>query len=438
MYDFRRRIIGFLAVVTLLVVSCTSASNGPIVVEGWPVMVGSAGNAAKPQIVVIGGSESKTGKLKVEASQQWNGFRLWLKMTNAAGGIRLHDGTIIQFATKIYDDESNKDRAKAYYKQLINEDRVDYLLNPYSSGLTTPLTKIVSDSHTLMFLAGAAADSIHAQGARNIFMVQSPASQYLADALNLLAEMDGSVRRIAVLHEDEPFSNEVAAALGTFAQQRKYQIDYYAKYSSNTTDFSAQLDALAATKPGAILGGGHLVDTLALAQQLRERGVRAKFVSLLIAPPDPKFAELGNLAVGMTGPSPWEPLAQYSPISAAELHIPWFGPTIQEFVEAYKAEYKTEPSYRAAAAFATGLVLQKAMLVADSVDRDAVRSVLERMDMMTFYGRCKFSTDADNYGLQVGHRMMVVQWQKNAAGELVKEVVYPKQARSAPAVYPMP
>ena len=289
-----------------------------------------------------------------------------------------------------------------------------------------------------MFLAGAAADSIHAQGATNIFMVQSPASQYLADALNLLAEMDGSVRRIAVLHEDEPFSNEVVAALGQFAKQRNYKIDYYAKYNSNTTDFSAQLDALAATKPNAILGGGHMVDTMALAQQLRERGVRAKFVSLLIAPPDPKFAELGNMALGMTGPSPWEPQAQYSPQSAAELQIPWYGPTIQEFVLAYQAEYGNDPSYRAAAAFATGLVLQKAILVADSTDMAAVRGVLERMDMMTFYGRCKFSTQPESYGLQIGHRMLFVQWQKNAAGALVKEVIFPKQARSAAPIYPLP
>ena len=436
MYDSRRRFIGFLTTLVVLFAACSAPKPELIYIENWPLQV--RGETGKARVVVIGGTESRTGKLKLEASQQWNGLRLWLKMLNAAGGIKLRDGSVIQFATKIYDDESNKDKTIAYYKQLLNEDRVDYLLNPYSSGLTSPLTKIISASHTLMFLAGAAADSIHAQGATNIFMVQSPASQYLADALNLLAEMDGSVRRIAVLHEDEPFSNEVVAALGQFAKQRNYKIDYYAKYNSNTTDFSAQLDALAATKPNAILGGGHMVDTMALAQQLRERGVRAKFVSLLIAPPDPKFAELGNMALGMTGPSPWEPQAQYSPQSAAELQIPWYGPTIQEFVLAYQAEYGSDPSYRAAAAFATGLVLQKAILVADSTDMSAVRGVLERMDMMTFYGRCKFSTQPESYGLQIGHRMLFVQWQKNAAGTLVKEVIFPKQARSAAPIYPLP
>ena len=188
MNEFRRRIIGLFAIISTLIAGCASAPSGPLTIEDWPQLV--SGDAGKTQIVVVGGTESKTGKLKLEASQQWNGFRLWMKMLNAAGGIRLSNGQMIQFATKIYDDESNKDKAKAYYRQLIHEDQVDYLLNPYSSGLTTPLTKIVSDSHTLMFLAGAAADSIHAQGARNIFMVQSPASQYLADALNLLAEMD--------------------------------------------------------------------------------------------------------------------------------------------------------------------------------------------------------------------------------------------------------
>jgi len=426
----------------LLVSGCSSSNRAlmPINTDKWPALVEaeSGGAGGEVQTIVIGGTESKTGKLKLEASQQWNGFRLWMKQLNAAGGLKLSNGNVIKFHLKIYDDESNKDKAKLYYKKLISDDKVTYLLNPFSSGLTVPLTKIVSDSNTLMLLAGAAADSIHSQGASNIFMVQSPASQYLVDGLNLLAELDGSVRRIAVLHEDEPFSNEVVAALGQFAQSRKYQIDYYDKYSSNTTEFASQIDQLAKSQPGAILGGGHFVDTMALAQQLRQHNVRTNFVSLLIAPPDPKFAELGDMALGMTGPSPWEPKAQYTPETAAKSQLLWYGPTIPEFVAAYQAEYGEEPSYRAAAAFATGLVLEKAMAVADSTDVEAVKAVLTKMDMMTLYGRCRFSTKPESYGLQIGHRMMFVQWQKDKDGKLVKEVIYPKLARSAPPIYPMP
>jgi len=33
--------------------------------------------------------------------------------------------------------------------------------------------------------------------------------------------------------------------------------------------------------------------------------------------------------------------------------------------------------------------------------------------------------------LQIGHDMVYVQWQRDAAGSLVKEVIWPKEGRTA-------
>src|SRR5512133_2587660 len=91
--------------------------------------------AAGGKTAVIGFTASLTGSLNVESTRQNNGFKLWMDQVNAKGGIKLADGTIVKFASKFYDDESNKDRVQELYTKLVTEDKADFLISPYSSGL---------------------------------------------------------------------------------------------------------------------------------------------------------------------------------------------------------------------------------------------------------------------------------------------------------------
>ena len=44
------------------------------------------------------------------------------------------------------------------------------------------------------------------------------------------------------------------------------------------------------------------------------------------------------------------------------------------------------------------------------------------------------STDAKEHGLQIGHEMVLAQWQRKA-GAVIKEVIWPKAAKTAEMVY---
>jgi branched-chain amino acid transport system substrate-binding protein len=83
------------------------------------------------------------------------------------------------------------------------------------------------------------------------------------------------------------------------------------------------------------------------------------------------------------------------------------------------------------------LLLQKAILNADSVDTQAVKAALDAMNIFTFYGGIKFDTSAEAHGLQTGHSMVVIQWQKNEAGDLVREVVWPADVATKKALFPI-
>ena len=83
------------------------------------------------------------------------------------------------------------------------------------------------------------------------------------------------------------------------------------------------------------------------------------------------------------------------------------------------------------------MVLQHAIEQAGGIDTDKVAGALNSTDITTFYGRTKFSTVASEHGLQVGHAIVLAQWQKDKAGKLVKQVIWPLAGKSADLVYPI-
>ncbi len=392
----------------------------------------SAPVAAAAKNVVIGFTASQTGKFNVEATRQINGLNLWIDQVNAAGGVKLKDGTVVKFAAKFYDDESKKERVQELYTKLINEDKADFLISPYSSGLADAAAVIAQQYNRIMITAGAASDSTYKKGYTLVYQTYTPASRYLTGAVDLLAKMDPKAKKIAVVHEKDKFSTDVVNAAKAYAEKKGYQIALFEGYEPGTADFAPFINKIP-SGVDAIMGGGHFADTSTFAKQLSEKGMKAKMVALLVAPPEDKFAELGDAALGVIGPSQWEPSVKYSPEAAKEEKLEWFGPSVDDFTKTYQAKYKENPTYHSAGGFVAGLILQKAIATAGSTATDKVKAALDAMNVLTCYGHIKFDT-AKAHGLQDGHDMIYIQWQKDATGKLGKQVVWPVAAKTAGAV----
>ncbi len=394
--------------------------------------------AAEAKTITIGYTASLTGKLEVSAGRQSKGLQLWLKQVNEAGGVTLSDGTVVKFDFVTYDDESNKDRVQELYTRLCTEDNADLLVSPYSSGLTAAASVIAEQYGKVMLTTGAASDANYKQGYTQVFQIYTPASRYLAGAVDLLRKLDPGLKKIAIVHENAKFATSVVEATKEYAESLGYDIVLFEGYATETTDFGPFINKILDTGAEAIMGGGHLTDGVTFARQVYEKNVGIKFFALLVAPPEPAFAELGDAAYGILGPSQWEPLAAYTPESAKEAGLEWFGPLSEEFVKAYETAYDEEPSYHSAGGYAAGLILQKAIIDADSVAPADIKSALDNMDVLTFFGHTKFDTSPEAHGLQLGHSMVYIQWQKDDAGNLVKQVVWPLEGATAETIYPIP
>jgi len=393
--------------------------------------LGAPGMAAE-KTITLGFTASQTGAFNVEAIRQINGLNLWIDTVNQAGGIKLADGTAIKLAAKFYDDESKKDRVQELYTRLITTDKVDFLISPYSSPLADAAAIIAQQYKKIMITAGAAAEATHQKGYTLVYQAYTPAGFYLTGPVEVLAKLAPQAKTIAIIYSKDNFSTACVNGLKKFATEKGFKIVMDEGYDPATTDFSPYIDKI---PPGtdAVMGGGHFSDTTTLARQIYEKKINPKLVGLLVAPPEPKFAELGDACICVTGSSQWEPLAKYSPEAAKKEGVMWFGPTVEQFIEAYKSKYHEDPSYHSAGGYAAGLILQEAILKAGSTDTDKVKAALDGEDMYTFFGLTKFDTTPQAHGLQIGHQMIVIQWQKYAQGKPEKVAVYPPAAASGQA-----
>ncbi len=396
----------------------------------------AAPSATGEVTAVIGFTVSQTGKLNVESTRQTNGLQLWIQQVNNAGGVKLADGSRVKFSAKFYDDESNKDRVQELYTRLATEDKADFLISPYSSGLADAAAVIAEQYEKVMITTGAASDSTYTKGYTLVYQAYTPASHYLTGALDLLKSSDPTVKKLAIVHENDKFSTDVATALKDYAATNGYDVVIFEGYDSGTTDFAPFINKISEAAPDAIMGGGHFQDGSTFAKQLYEKKVAVKFVSLLVAPPEPNFAELGEAALGIVGPSQWEPQAKFTSQAAQDAGLEWYGTTGDEFVQAYQSLYKETPSYHAAGGYIAGVLLQKALEKAGKLDTQAVAAALDSLDVLTFFGHLKFDTTAEAHGLQTGHSMVYIQWLKPGA-ELVKEVVWPAEGATSKLLYPL-
>jgi len=394
--------------------------------------------AAEEVNLVIGFTESKTGKYETSSGRQVRGLNLWMDQVNEAGGITLSDGTVVKFSVASYDDESTKERVQELYTRLATEDNADLLISPYSSGLTAAAAVIAEQNGKVMITTGAASDDTYKEGYTQIFQIYTPASRYLTGAVDLLAEIDPDLKKVAFVYENAKFSTSVVEAANAYAEQLGYDIVLFEGYDPETTDFGPFINKIQDSGAKAILGGGHFQDGSTFARQIHEKGVDLDLFTLLVAPPEPDFANLGEAAVGVIGPSQWEPLAAFTPASAEEAGLDWIGPLGDEFVDSYHGAFDEEPSYHSAGGYAAGLILQKAIEDADSTDPAAIKAALDAMNILSFYGNVKFDTTPEAHGLQLGHSMVYIQWQLDENGNLVKQVVWPAGGATAETLIPIP
>ena len=375
--------------------------------------------------IILGAAVSLTGKYSSNGVHTQNGYNMAVERINSMGGVKV-GGKTYKFDIIYYDDESNPKRAAQLAERLINQDGVEFMLGPYSSGLTKAMAPVTEKYGVPMVEANGASRSLFTKGYKYLFAVLAPANLYLDVAIRTAVELNGGKGvKIAQAFEQDAFSQDVRLGILDAAKETGSEIIIDDKLPKELNDMAATLAKVKATKPDVLVVSGHTKGALTAIRQIAEMKVDVPMLAMTHCDAAKLSKQHGKNAQYALCASQWHKTLTYKD--------KWFkdGMTYdKDFTEMFGYA----PPYQAAESSAALLVFKDAFERANSFDQKKVRDALAATDMQTFYGNIKFAPGGQN----VSKPMVLFQVICDSSGKCENKVVAPLKWASAELIHPVP
>ena len=392
-------------------------------------MTATSAMAQECGTIELGAAISLTGKYATNGVNTKDGYEYAIQKIRENGGVMVGD-KCYNFNVTYYDDESKGDRGATLAERLINQDGVQYMLGPYSSGLTTAIAPVTEKYGIPMVEAEGASRSLFNKGYKYLFAVLSTSEQYLASAITLAAEKateegkSPSDVTVAVAVENDPFSLDIRAGILEDAAKYDMKIVVDEKLPRDLSDMTSILTKVKLVKPDVLVVSGHSKGAATAVRQISEQGVSVPLVAMTHCESADVVGNFGDAAENILCSTQWDETLTYEDEifgTAAEYNT--------GIKEAFPAYADRAVPYQTAQASAAVYVYADAFTRAGSLDKDAVRDALAQTDMMTFYGGVKFSEAGNN----IAKPMVLRQIQGGAY-----KVVAPSAFAAADLIWPRP
>ena len=230
--------------------------------------VGLTNQACKqpPQATIkVGAIMSLTGPWATLGVDTEKGFRVFFDMLNEGGGIKGHPVEYV-----VYDDASDPTKAVLDMKQLIDMDKVHFVIGPNTTAASAAVRSIAEEKKT-PFAALIATEGIIDRGYAYGFKFVALLMGAQVDQVAWPIKCGG--KTLAALYADSQYGRALLSGWESLAG--KYGIPIVAKetYDPSATDFGAQLARIKAANPGGLMvGGAEMAGGLAI-KQAREMGI---------------------------------------------------------------------------------------------------------------------------------------------------------------------
>jgi len=373
-----KRLLSYTSVVALFLTGI--ASTAVAKVEGDTITLGSA--------------LSLTGKYATNGLHTQRGYDFAVDRINSTGGVKV-GGKSYKLTVKYYDDESTPARGAQLAERLIQQDGVDYMLGPYSSGMTKAIAPVSEKFGVPMIEAEGASRSLFTQGYRYLFAVLSTTDLYLPGAVHFAADQKKSIgkspseTKVAMAFEGDPFSMDIRAGLVELIGSYGMKIIIDDQLPADLSDMSTTLTKVKALKPDILIVSGHSKGAATAARQIDEMKINVPIIALTHCEAAKVHEKFPNAATGFLCPTQWTPN-----IDKKDAMFGTASKWNSDFITAHPS-YSSVP-YQSAQASAAVYVWKEAFEAANSFDKDAVRDAIAAVEMETFYGDVKFGPDGNN------------------------------------------
>lgn len=364
-------------------------------------------NAPDPAPIVFGTTQALTGHYAEFGIEQLRGIQMWIEDVNERG--RLLGRPV---ALKYYDDYSRDQGTVDGFTQLLHQDKVDFLIGPYSSSLTLEASLVAEHFDIPMVATAASSEEIWSRGLRNIFGIDVPTGNYLE---HFRTASKAGAKTLALVYADTEFPREVADSARRLAARNGLEIVLDEAYPPPERQFSDLAKRLAAVNADFVFGAAYLEDSVALVKAMKRAKVTPRMLAFTVGPTLREFGDkLGSDAQGIVGTVQW--------LRSVRM------PGAQDFAYRYRLRYGENPGVPAVLGYSAGQVIETAIRLAGTTEPSAVRQQLKTMFFRSLLGKYR----VDDTGRQIGKRNYVLQWQDNR-----RRLVAPDDLAETPLIYPL-
>lgn len=382
-----RPLLALLAAAAMVVAACsgsaaqtTAPSTGASIAPSAAASGASAAPSAACPIppcdkpIVIGVSQALTGDKADPGTAIEQGYDVWAKEVNDAGGLLGR-----QVVIKSYDNQSLADTAVSQMERLATVDKVDLMFGPFSSVLTGP-TSAVAAKYNYAYIEGAGGSpSVFSRNFTNIFFVQPATADHQADPfVNYILSLPADQRPTSAAYpqQDDPFVSATEDGAQKTLEASGIKTVYKQVYPPTQTDFSSIAAAVKASGAEIVLGGTIGNDSISQVQAYASINYQPKAVYMTSGPSTvgPFKQALGSKVNGIFTGDGWVQSSK--------------APGNDKFVSEFKAMFPsvTDIGTESAEGYSVGEVLEAAVLGTQSIDNAKIIAWLHANKVQTIQG----------------------------------------------------
>ena len=337
-----------------------------------------------------GTSEPTKGDLTVYVGAPLSGFQanggqtvlggvhLAAEEFNRAGGLLGYKVVVVPL-----DDESDSDVAVTLAEQVKADiaagKRVLGVIGHYNSGQTIAAMDVYKDLPIVVLTPTSSEMSLTQKGYTNFFRVNAnDMTQAHVDAAFLVNKLQA--KRVAVVHNDDPYGIGLAKLLGDELGKLGAQAVTNIQVKVEQSEYSFEVQQIKTAAPDAIFYAGYEVETPYLRNALVKSGVLLPFMASDGAFLSATIDESDNTAEGMY-------ISSFAPQPSAVVDKAW--------IAAYQAvEYRNPDTY-SINGYSAMKALGEAVKKANSIDSKQVAAALHSIDLSTPVGQIAYDANGD-------------------------------------------
>ena len=355
------------------------------------------GADAQPEPIRIGAFLSVTGPAAFLGDPEQKTLELYVEKVNAAGGVL---GRKLQLYA--YDSAGDAEKARAYVKRLIEQDKVDALVGGSTTGETMAAVPL-AESSGMPFISLAGAVVIVEPVKKWVF--KTPHTDRMACEKIFTDMRSRGATRVALISGAGGFDRSMRTECLKVAASAGVQIVADESYGAGDSDMTAQLAKIKAT-PGvqAVLNAGFGQGPAIVTRNYRQLAIGAPlYQSHGVA--SKQFVKLaGDSAEGVRLPAAALLVADTLPDADAQKKV------VATYKRDYEARFKQEVSTFGGHAYDGLMILLDAMRRAGTTDRGRVRDAIEATRGYVGTGGVVNMSAQDHMGLDLtAFRMLEVR-----------------------------